>query len=1025
MINPNVATIQTDTKFADKVYLLPVTPDYVNRVIEKEMPDGIMLGFGGQTALNCGVSLFDNGTIKKYGINVLGTKINSIKLSEDRQLFKDAMNVCNVPTLESKAVKSFNDAKNIANQLGYPVIIRVAYTLGGKGGGVARNEIELYEVVNRGLNASMVGQVLIEKYIGSWKQIEYEIMRDCNGNSITICNMENILAMKIHTGDNIVVAPSQTIDNYEYHLLRTAAIRAANHVDIIGECNVQFAVDVDSSKYVVIEMNPRLSRSSALASKATGYPIAYMSTKINLGYSLDELRNSITKKTTACFEPSLDYIVCKHPRWDFNKFEFASRKLGTTMKSTGEVMAIGRTFEEALQKSIRMLDINKDGLVLNKYDNEIDDEEDIENHLINPNNFILHYVATAIKKKIPIEKIAKLSSIDPWFINKIKNIVELENKLKNNKINHKLLTASKKRGFSDKQIGRAMNIDEKEVRTIRKKMNVLPVVKQIDTLSAEWPTQTNYLYLTYGGNENDFHIKNDNGIIVLGAGPYRIGSSVEFDWGTVNMVFGLQENGEKNVSIINCNPETVSTDYDVCKRLYFEELTIERILDIIEFEKPRGVITSVGGQIANNLAPILNKNKIKILGTNPKYIDQAEDRSKFSTVLDKLNISQPVWKKFSYLNESLEFAKFAGYPVIARPSYVLSGSSMKVIWSEEELKKYLEKAVVDSEHQIVISKYMVNSLEIDVDGVSDSETVIIGAIIEHVDNAGIHSGDAMMCIPTRRLSKEIVENIVSHTKKIVRELKIIGTFNIQFIVSNKTVYVIELNIRASRSMPFVAKLMKINLVKLAASAILNKSLPNIHNNIDKNTRFKFGVKIPQFSFMQLDGADITLGVEMQSTGEVACIGNDFYDAATKGLISAGYKLPKSGCAMVIIDSHNMHDNKIIKSITTLCKIGFKILTTKKIKMLLNELNENESIIELNKEYNFIELFYSKKIDLVINIPNTSSITNNKDSNEEYQIRRKALELSIPVLTTKEMIELFTNVLKWLKNNNTSIQFLDH
>lgn len=1004
-----------------------MTTEYVNHVIEKERPDGLMLGFGGQTALNCGVNLSDCGSITKYGINVLGTEINSIKISEDRQLFKEAMVNCDVPTLESEAVKSFSEAKIVANRLNYPVIVRVAYTLGGRGGGVARNEIELYEIVNRGISASMMGQVLIERYIGDWKQIEYEIMRDSNKNSITICNMENILAMKVHTGDNIVVAPSQTIDNYEYHLLRSAAIRAADYVNIIGECNVQFAVDTQSSKYVAIEMNPRLSRSSALASKATGYPIAYMSAKINLGYSLDELRNNITKKTTACFEPSLDYIVCKHPRWDFNKFEFASRKLGTTMKSTGEVMSIGRTFEEALQKAIRMLDINKDGLVLNKYDKEIDDEEDIENHLINPDNLILYYIAAAIKKQIPVDRISKLSSVDLWFINKIKNIVELENELNQCKLEAQLLKKVKKLGFSDKQISKAKNIDEHEVRQIRKRMGILPVIKQIDTLSAEWPAQTNYLYVTYGGDVNDFQIKSTGSIIVLGAGPYRIGSSVEFDWGTVNMVFGLQENGEKNVSVINCNPETVSTDYDICQRLYFEELTLERILDIVEFEKPKGIVTSVGGQIANNLTSALHKNGINIIGTDPINIDKAEDRSKFSNILDKLNISQPKWKKFSDLKGSIEFAKSVKYPIIARPSYVLSGASMKVVWTESDLQKYFEQAVISSDRPVVISKYISNALEVDVDGVSDTKNVIIGAIIEHIDNAGIHSGDAMMCMPPIRLDKKVIEKIIQHTKSIAREFKVRGPFNIQFIVADKSIYVIELNVRASRSMPFVSKLKNINLVKLASRAILNKSLPEmIHKNTKMN--FKFGVKIPQFSFMQLDGADISLGVEMQSTGEVACLGNDFHDAVAKGLIASGYRLPKKGCAIVIMDYNNINNNKILKSIITLHGIGFKILTTKMIRKLLLHKLERINNIDCNvddldnEQHNIIELLYHKKIDMIINISNTIP-TSNKDKiiNEEYQIRRKALELNIPVLTTVEIIEVFIDTLKWRNDNaETSI-----
>jgi len=649
-----VATIQTDTRFADKVYLLPINPHYVESIIETDRPDGLMLGFGGQTALNCGVKLDELGILKKYGIKVLGTPISGIKKAEDRQLFKDSMDKCGIPVLKSKTVKSFAEAKEAAAELGYPVIIRVAYTLGGKGGGVAFNEIELHEIVERGINASIVGQVLIEEYVGNWKQIEYEVMQDYSENNVIVCNMENILSMRVHTGDNIVVAPSQTIDNHEYHMLRSASLRATKHIGIIGECNIQFALDPESDHYVAIEMNPRLSRSSALASKATGYPLAYMSSKIGIGYTLPELVNHITKSTTACFEPSLDYIVCKHPRWDFEKFELVNRKLGPTMKSVGEVMAVGRSFEESLQKSIRMLDIGNDGLVLNRINGKTYDEERIEYHLSNPDDFILYYVAAALRKGISVEKIYKLTWIDPWFIHKIKNIVDAEQKLKENQLDAKLLREVKKLGFSDKQIGRATSKDPYDIRMMRKNSGIVPYVKQIDTLAAEWPAKTNYLYLTYGGDSNDLEISpDDQSVIVLGAGPYRIGSSVEFDWGTVNMVWGLQDHGVKNVAVVNCNPETVSTDYDICNRLYFEEITLERILDIVEFENPKGVITCVGGQTANNLTPALAKNRIPILGTSAENVDRAENRSKFSSVLDDLHIKQPEWQAFSNLNSAV------------------------------------------------------------------------------------------------------------------------------------------------------------------------------------------------------------------------------------------------------------------------------------------------------------------------------------------------------------------------------------
>ena len=901
LINPNIATIQTDTRFADKVYLLPVNAEYVESIIEKERPDGIMLAYGGQTALNCGVNLDDSGILQKYGVKVLGTQIPGIKRTEDRQLFKDSMKECGMPVLKSKTVTNFEDAKKAAEELVYPVIIRVAYTLGGRGGGVAYNEIELHEIVERGLKASLVGQVLVEEYIGHWKQIEYEVMQDYDGNNVIVCNMENVLSMKVHTGDNIVVAPSQTIDNHEYHMLRTAALRATKHVGIVGECNIQYALDSDSDRYVAIEINPRLSRSSALASKATGYPLAYMSAKIGLGYNLSELVNRITKSTTACFEPSLDYIVCKHPRWDFEKFELVNRRLGPTMKSVGEVMAVGRTFEESFQKAIRMLDIGNDGLVLNRSNGVTYTEEEIEYKLSHHDDHILYHVAIALKMGISVNRIYTLSTVDPWFIEKIKNIVNLEEKLKNSELDKSMLLEAKKMGFADKQIARAKDKTPDEIRDLRKNLGVIPSVKQIDTLAAEWPAVTNYLYLTYGGNSNDVVIpENEKGIVVLGAGPYRIGSSVEFDWGTVNMVWGLQENGEKNVSVVNCNPETVSTDYDICTRLYFEELTQERILDIADFENPKGIITCVGGQTANNLTPGLAQHGVTILGTSAHDVDRAEDRSKFSAELDKLHIQQPRWQAFSNLSEAKSFAQEVEFPVIVRPSYVLSGAAMKVVWSQDELKTYVKNATdVSPDHPVVISKFMLNSLEVDVDGISNGKEVVIGAIVEHIDSAGVHSGDAMMVIPPWRLSNKIIETINEYTKKIALTFNIRGPFNLQFLVHDDHVYVIELNIRASRSMPFVSKLVKLNLISLASKAILNKPLPKIpENKWQKITNY--GIKVPQFSFMQLEGADIALGVEMQSTGEAACFGNSFYDALSKGLTSVGYNLPSKGTALVTV-----------------------------------------------------------------------------------------------------------------------------
>jgi len=1012
------------------VYLLPVTPEYVSSIIESERPDGIMLGYGGQTALNCGVKLAEANVLEKYGVKVLGTQIPGIQRTEDRQLFKDSMNECGVPVLRSKTVNTFEDAKKAAEELGYPVIIRVAYTLGGRGGGVAHNEIELHEIVERGLNASLVHQVLIEEYIGHWKQIEYEVMQDYEGNNVIVCNMENVLSMRVHTGDNIVVAPSQTIDNREYHMLRSAALRGTKHVGIIGECNIQFALDVKSDRYVAIEINPRLSRSSALASKATGYPLAYMSAKIGLGHTLPELVNRITKTTTACFEPSLDYAVIKHPRWDFTKFERANRKLGPTMKSVGEVMAVGRTFEESLQKSIRMLDIGNDGLVLNR--NNVDDNEieDIENQLLNGDDRVLYYVAAALRKGISVEKIQKLSFIDPWFIEKIKNIVDVELNLKKKPMDKELMRKAKHLGFSDRQIARALNMEDMEVRKIRKDMGVLPVVKQIDTLAAEWPAKTNYLYMTYGGYDNDITVTPDQkGIIVLGAGPYRIGSSVEFDWGTVNMVWGLQQNGESNVVVVNCNPETVSTDYDICSRLYFEELTLERILDIVDMENPKGVVTSVGGQTANNLTPKLAKVGIKMFGTSAEDVDSAEDRSKFSAVLDKLHIKQPPWQAFSNFAEAKSFATKVGYPVLVRPSYVLSGAAMKVVWSQEELSRYVgEATTLSPDHPVVITKFMLNSLEVDVDGVSDGKNVFIGALVEHIDAAGVHSGDAMMVIPPWRLSNKQVETITDYATRIAKSFNIRGPFNLQFLINNEQVYVIELNIRASRSMPFVSKLIKTNLIILAAQAVLGKELPKLQPDKWKKTPIH-GIKMPQFSFMQLDGADIVLGVEMQSTGEAACFGDSFYDALSKGLISVGYNLTKTGTALITIGGSE-NKEKLLQTMATLKHLGFKLLATEHTAEFLEEKQIGDvqivhKISEPERKPNISDLLYERKINFIINIPSTSTLEKYVGMlNDEYQIRRKAIELGIPVLTTTELAESFVKTLEWMTHNETTKKALE-
>lgn len=984
-----------------------------------------MLGFGGQTALNCGVKLEELAILKKYGVKVLGTQVRGIQATEDRQLFKDAMISCNVPVLKSKTVYNFEEAKKVAEELGYPVIIRVAYTLGGKGGGVAHNEIELHEIVSRGLNASLVGQVLIEEYVGHWKQIEYEVMADYHGNNVIICNMENVLSMKVHTGDNIVVAPSQTLDNNEYQMLRSAALRAAKHVGIVGECNVQFALDPDSNRYVAIEMNPRLSRSSALASKATGYPIAYMAAKIVMGHTLPELVNHITKTTTACFEPSLDYIVCKHPRWDFNKFELAKRNLGPTMKSVGEVMGVGRTFEEAIQKSIRMLEIGRDGLVANRTGDTTYDIEEIENKLQNPDDMILYHVAQAIRQGITTERIYKLSAIDPWFIEKIQNIVMTENSLKEKKLDAKSLRQAKEFGFSDKQIGRLVGKDELDIRKTRKELGIIPVVKRIDTLAAEWPAKTNYLYLTYGGRSSDFEINNNNQrIAVLGAGPYRIGSSVEFDWGTVNMVWGLKSNGVKEVSVVNCNPETVSTDYDICDRLYFEELTLERVLDIADFEKIDGIVTAVGGQTANNLTPKLAKNGVKIIGTSYEDIDRAENRSTFSKVLDQMHIMQPLWQAFTKLSDAKKFASQVGYPVLVRPSYVLSGAAMKVVWTEKQLKKYLDEATnVFPGYPVVITKFMLDSLEAEVDGVSDGKNIVIGAIVEHIEGAGVHSGDSMMCIPPWSLSTKVTETIMDYTEKIALAFKIKGPFNLQFLINNDQVYVIELNIRASRSMPFVSKFVKMNLINLASKAVLGKELPHIPKDRWRKIH-SYGVKVPQFSFMQLEGADVILGVEMQSTGEAACFGDSFYDALSKGLISVGYSLPKEGT--VLISAGGIENKeKLLQTAALLKNLGYKILATEHTAEFLSDKRIGNievvyKISEPQRKPNIADLLYDRKINFIINVPSTSTLEKYVGMlYDEYQIRRKAVELGIPVLITTELADSLAKTLEWLQHNDTT------
>jgi carbamoyl-phosphate synthase large subunit len=1028
LVNPNIATIQTDEKMADKIYFLPVTPEFVKTVIEKERPDGILLTFGGQTALNCGTLLKKMGILDEYGVRVLGTSVETIETASDRKKFRETMIKNNIPVARSAPAYSVEEAKKIANELNYPVMIRVAFTLGGKGGGIAHDERELEEIVSRGLAHSLIKEVLIEEYLGDLKQIEYEVMRDYKGNTITVCNMENILGMRVHTGDNIVIAPSQTLTNEEYHTLRKTSIEVVKAIKVVGECNVQFALDSESGKHYVIEVNPRMSRSSALASKATGYPLAYIAAKLAIGYTLDELINKVTRLTTAAFEPSLDYVVIKFPRWDYRKFSRVDRRLRTQMKSVGEVMAIGRNFEEAIQKAIRMLDIGKDGLVANEDEKEDETEEKIIDNLRNPTDEIFFYVVKAIRKGIDLKTIQKLTCIDEWYLRKMKNIIEMEEELRKSNFNdeklHEKVRKAKQLGFSDKQISRCLNVKEEDIRKFRINHKIIPVVKQIDTLAAEWPSKTNYLYLTYNGITDDIEFNtNKSKIIVLGAGPYRIGSSVEFDWATMNMVWSLKSRGIDEVIVINCNPETVSTDFDMSDKLYFEELTVERIMDIYEKENPLGIVTSVGGQIANNVTPKLAKYNVKILGTSPESIDNAEDREKFSKLLDSLGIKQPKWKKFTNLEEVFRFGLEVGYPLLVRPSYVLSGSAMRVVWIPLQLKQYLtEAAKVSKEYPVVVSKFIKEALEVEVDAVSDTENTFIGAIIEHLEHAGLHSGDATLVIPPIRLTPRVEEKIAEIANKIAKSLKIKGLFNIQFLVKDDDVYVIECNLRASRSMPFVSKTNGVNLVDLAAEVIINGKLPK---EIVKRPRAKYAVKVAQFSFMQVDDADPVLGVEMQSTGEVACFGNTFFEAFLKSLIAAGYKIPFEGGNVLISVSNPEIKSKIVPLVIKLKKLGYNLYATEHTAEYLRERGiDNVTVLykirEPERKPNIMDYLKERKLDLVINIPSGLTLYKYASALEdEYIIRRKAVELNIPVFTNFEMVKAIVEGIEWYRNYTLS------
>jgi len=1035
LINPNIATIQTDPRLAGKVYLLPVIPEFVEEVIAKERPDAIMLSFGGQTALNCGVQLAKKGILEKYGVKVLGTPIKTIEDTEDRELFRQSMMKAAVPIPNSKSAMTLEEAIQVGKEIGYPVIIRLAYALGGKGSGVAHSEVELKKIVSRALGQSMISQVLIEEYLGHWKEVEYEVMRDYDDNCIIVCNMENFDPMGIHTGDSIVVAPSQTLSNREYHILRSVSINAIRSLGVIGECNIQWALDNKSEEIRAIEVNARLSRSSALASKATGYPIAYIAAKLCIGYTLPELMNKVTGVTTACFEPALDYLVVKYPRWDLQKFRKVDRHIGPQMKSVGEVMGIGRCFEEALQKAVRMLDIGKLGLVCNVEENELEPLEKIRDVLAKPTDQRLFMIVKALKQGVSIEDIYELSGVDPFFLNKIKNVVDMQGKLSTIKQSNieflDTIKEAKRIGFSDKQIAICRDTDEFKIRELRKGANIIPAIKQIDTLAAEWPAKTNYLYLTYGGDEDDITFSsNCKKIIVLGAGVFRIGSSVEFDWCGVNTIWALKKNGIEEAIMVNYNPETVSTDYDMSDKLYFEELTLERILDIYDKEQPLGVIASVGGQIPNNLALKLSKAGVNLLGTSGESIDKAEDRTKFSALLDKLEIPQPEWRDLTRTSDLKKFASKVGYPVLIRPSYVLSGSAMRVAYTEAELEDYLKMAAkVSREHPAVISKFIENAKEVEVDGVYDGEDNIIGAIIEHVENAGVHSGDATMGIPSLTLDSDVLRTVQDYTHKIVEALEIRGPYNIQYLVKNGTTYVIECNLRASRSMPYVSKTRGVNMIELATLAMLDKKFTDA-GFIDLPEISHVGVKVPQFSFMRLSGADPVLGVEMLSTGEVACLGENFVDALSKAMQSAEFKMPPPGGSVLITVGGKELKKQVVPLGRAFRKMGFKIYATQHTaEALWNEGVNNISVLhkvrEESQKPNIVDYLQEGEIDLVINIPMPNHlVTFSEVLKDEYTIRRLAIEFNIPVVTNLQLASALTKILEQREANKFDIRSLN-
>jgi carbamoyl-phosphate synthase large subunit len=1012
LINPNIATIQTSDYLADKVYFLPITAFFVEKVIEEEKPDGVLLSFGGQTALNVGLELAESAVLSRHGVEILGTPVDAILDTEDRDRFSKMTKETGLKVPKSAAAASVEEAVVIAGKIGYPVMCRIAYALGGLGSGVARNKKDLAEMTAKAL--SFTRQVLIEEYLHGWKEIEYELVRDRFDNCICVCSMENVDPMGIHTGESVVVAPVQTLSAIENFTLRSHAFRLIRHLGIVGECNIQYALDPASGDYRIIEINARLSRSSALASKATGYPLAFIATKLALGYPLHGVDNCVTKKTSACFEPALDYIVLKYPRWDLQKFTNVATRIGSEMKSIGEVMAIGRSFEEVIQKAIRMLDTGMKGLVCN--DLEFDD---LDRELSEPTEKRIFTIVEALRRKYTVDRISELTGVNPWFIEKMSNVLRTERALKRCRktdIPSELLRESKRAGFSDGQIAELTGRDEPAVRKQRRRVGITPCVKQIDTLAAEYPASVNYLYLTYHGDEDDIQFRAKNQVVVLGGGPYRIGSSVEFDWCCVNAVNSLKKMRCRAI-MVNCNPETVSTDYDICDKLYFEELSLERILDICEKENPEGVIVSMGGQTPNTLALKLHRAGVKILGTSPVSIDTAEDRHKFSKLLDKLGIDQPAWNELTSIKAAERFADDVGYPVLIRPSYVLSGAAMSIALSREELHIYLKKASdVSRDHPVVISKFITEAKEIDIDAVADRGRLHCYGILEHVENAGVHSGDATLVLPPQRTYLETMRRVKTIARQIAHALKITGPFNIQFIAKDNDVKVIECNLRASRSFPFVSKVFKINFIDMATRVIMRKRVPRIdRSSFDLDY---VGVKAPMFSFTRLKGSDPVSGVEMMSTGEVACLGDDFREAFLKSLISVGFDPdPKS----VLLSTGPVESKaELLPSVRTLSDMGLKLYATKGTADFLASHGVEAEILHwpLNGvEPNVLTALESGQIGLAINIPKNIE---KEELENDYLIRRRAVDFGVPLITNLQVARRFVETVSTISREDLKV-----